>query len=92
MVSSELTNGESVKTIMDKVQRHDIKYVRLIVIDPHGAPRAMLIPEYQIRDSLENGTAFNMSWKLRREKTSGERLWTGLLTGPRRRPEDCAHP
>jgi glutamine synthetase len=61
MVSSELTNGESVKTIMDKVARHDIKYVRLIVIDPHGAPRAMLIPEYQIRDSLENGTAFDGS-------------------------------
>jgi len=61
MVSSELTNGESVKTIMDKVKRHDIKYVRLIVIDPHGAPRAMLIPEYQIRDSLENGTAFDGS-------------------------------
>ena len=61
MVSSELNNGEAVKTIMDKVKRHDIKYVRLIVIDPHGAPRAMLIPEYQIRDSLENGTAFDGS-------------------------------
>ena len=46
---------------MDKVKRHDIKYVRLIVIDPNGAPRAMLIPEYQVRDSLENGIAFDGS-------------------------------
>jgi len=61
MVSSELNNGEAVKTIMDKVKRHDIKYVRLIVIDPNGAPRAMLIPEYQVRESLEVGIAFDGS-------------------------------
>ena len=61
MVSSELNNGDAVKAIMDKVKRHDIKYVRLIVIDPHGAPRAMLIPEYQVRESLEVGIAFDGS-------------------------------
>ena len=61
MVSSELTNGESVQTIMDKIKKYDIKYVRLIVVDPHGNPRAMLIPEYQVRESLEHGTAFDGS-------------------------------
>ncbi|MFW6109557.1 MAG: glutamine synthetase family protein [archaeon] len=61
MVSNELTNGESVQTIMDKIKKYDIKYVRLIVVDPHGNPRAMLIPEYQVRESLEHGTAFDGS-------------------------------
>ncbi|MFA9494365.1 MAG: glutamine synthetase family protein [Candidatus Bathyarchaeota archaeon] len=61
MVSSVLTNEGSVDAIMEKVARHDIKYIRLIVVDPNGSPRAMLIPEYQIRDSLENGVAFDGS-------------------------------
>ncbi len=61
MVSSVLTNEGSVDAIMEKVSRHDIKYIRLIVVDPNGSPRAMLIPEYQIRDSLENGVAFDGS-------------------------------
>ena len=61
MVSSVLTNEGSVEMIMEKVRKHDIKYIRLIVIDPNGSPRAMLIPEYQIRDSLENGVAFDGS-------------------------------
>jgi len=52
MVSSVLTNEGSVDAIMEKVAKHDIKYIRLIVVDPNGSPRAMLIPEYQIRDSL----------------------------------------
>jgi len=61
MGSSVLTNEGSVDAIMEKVARHDIKYIRLIVVDPNGSPRAMLIPEYQIRDSLENGVAFDGS-------------------------------
>jgi glutamine synthetase len=61
MVSSVLTSGDSVDYIMDKIRQHDIKYIRLIVIDPMGSPRAMLIPEYQVRDSLENGVAFDGS-------------------------------
>ncbi len=61
MVSSVLTNEGSVDTIMEKVRKYDIKYIRLIVIDPNGSPRAMLIPEYQMRDSLENGVAFDGS-------------------------------
>jgi len=61
MVSSVLTNEDSVGLIMEKVAKHDIKYLRLIVIDPNGTPKAMLIPEYQIRDSLENGVAFDGS-------------------------------
>jgi len=61
MVSSSLTNEESVKTITEKIKHYDIKYVRLIVVDPNGTPRAMLIPEYQVKDSLENGIAFDGS-------------------------------
>ena len=61
MVSSVLTNESSVDMIMEKVRKHDIKYIRLIVVDPNGSPRAMLIPEYQMRDSLENGVAFDGS-------------------------------
>jgi len=61
MVSSVLNNGEYVEQVMAKVKSHDIKYVRLIVVDPNGTPRAMLIPEYQIRESLEVGIAFDGS-------------------------------
>jgi glutamine synthetase len=58
---STLTNGDAVKPIMELVAKHDIKYVRLIVIDPNGQPKAMLIPEYNIKDALENGIAFDGS-------------------------------
>jgi glutamine synthetase len=57
----KLTNGDAVEPIMGLVARHDIKYVRLIVIDSLGGPRAMLIPEYNIRDALTNGVAFDGS-------------------------------
>ena len=58
---ARLTNGDAVEPIMDLVARHDIKYVRLIVIDCLGGPRAMLIPEYNIRDALTHGVAFDGS-------------------------------
>ena len=58
---AKLTNGDAVEPIMELVARHDIKYVRLIVIDSLGGPRAMLIPEYNIRDALTHGIAFDGS-------------------------------
>ncbi|MCW4051366.1 MAG: glutamine synthetase family protein [Candidatus Bathyarchaeota archaeon] len=61
MVASSLTHEDAVKPIMDLVARHDIKYIRLIVIDPNGSPKAMLIPEYQLTDALVNGVAFDGS-------------------------------
>jgi glutamine synthetase len=60
MISS-LTNGDSVNPIMDLISKYDIKYVRLIVIDPNGQPKAMLVPEYNIPDTLNNGIAFDGS-------------------------------
>ena len=60
MISS-LTNGDSVNPIMDLISKYDIKYVRLIVIDPNGQPKAMLVPEYNIPDTLNNGVAFDGS-------------------------------
>lgn len=61
MTFKTLTNGDAVKPIMNLVSRHDIKYIRLIVIDPNGSPKAMLIPEYQLKDALVNGVAFDGS-------------------------------
>jgi glutamine synthetase len=58
---SELTNENMIKPVMEKVSRYDIKYVRLIVVDPHGSPRAMLIPEYALNETLEHGIAFDGS-------------------------------
>jgi len=58
---ARLTNGDAVEPIMELVARHDIKYVRLIVIDALGGPRAMLVPEYNIRDALTHGVAFDGS-------------------------------
>jgi len=58
---SQLTNGDKVSTIMELVSRHDIKYIRLIVVDPNGSPKAMLIPEYQLTNALEYGINFDGS-------------------------------
>jgi glutamine synthetase len=60
-MSSSLTNGDAVKPIMEVITNHDIKYVRLIIIDPNGHPKAMLVPEYNIKDALLNGIAFDGS-------------------------------
>jgi glutamine synthetase len=56
-----LINGDTIDVIMEKVSRHDIKYLRLIVIDSLGNPRAMLVPEYTLRETLEHGIAFDGS-------------------------------
>lgn len=61
MASNSLTNGEAVDSVMELLGRHDIKYVRLIIIDSLGSPRAMLVPEYEIKPALEYGIAFDGS-------------------------------
>lgn len=58
---SSLTTGDAVEPIMELIKRHDTKYIRLIVIDPMGSPKAMLIPEYNMRDALTHGVAFDGS-------------------------------
>lgn len=40
---------------MMKIKEHDIKYIRLILIDLEGMPRAVLIPEYEIPKALKEG-------------------------------------
>jgi glutamine synthetase len=61
MVEFELTHEEAVEPLMEAVKRHDIKYVRLIVVDLNGSPRAMLIPEYELEYALAYGIGFDGS-------------------------------
>ncbi|MBS7620020.1 type I glutamate--ammonia ligase [Candidatus Bathyarchaeota archaeon] len=42
-------------------KKHDIKYIRLMVIDLNGRPRAMLIPEYELESALTYGIGFDGS-------------------------------
>lgn len=56
-----MTNGEYVESLMEKVKKHDIKYIRLILVDINGTPRAMLIPEYELRQALVYGLGFDGS-------------------------------
>ncbi|MBM3292208.1 glutamine synthetase [Candidatus Bathyarchaeota archaeon] len=60
-MSPKLTNPESVEPIMERIKNQDIKYVRLIIIDLNGMPRAMIIPEYEIPVALKNGIGFDGS-------------------------------
>ncbi|NQT08827.1 glutamine synthetase beta-grasp domain-containing protein, partial [Candidatus Bathyarchaeota archaeon] len=61
MVDFKLTSEESLDTIMGLVKKHDIKYIRLIVVDLDGSPRAMLIPEYEMEYALTYGIGFDGS-------------------------------
>jgi glutamine synthetase len=58
---TKLTNPDAVEPIMEKIKTQDIKYVRLIIIDLNGMPRAMLIPEYEIPVALKDGIGFDGS-------------------------------
>lgn len=60
-MSPNLTSPESVEPIMERIKAQDIKYVRLIIIDLNGMPRAMIIPEYEIPVALKNGIGFDGS-------------------------------
>ena len=57
----ELTHEEAVEPIGGLLKRHDIKYVRLIVVDLDGGPRAMLVPEYEMNFALTYGIGFDGS-------------------------------
>ena len=61
MVDFKLIQEDSVEPIMETLKRHDIKYVRLIIVDLHGSPRAMLIPEYEMEFALRYGIGFDGS-------------------------------
>ena len=52
---------DDVKRILEVVRDRDIKYVRLIVIDIYGSPRAMIIPEYRLEEALTIGIGFDGS-------------------------------
>ena len=61
MADFKLTHEESVDSVMETINRHDVKYVRLIVVDLNGNPRAMLIPEYEMEYALRYGIGFDGS-------------------------------
>ena len=61
MVEFKLTHEESVDQIDGRLKKHDIKYVRLIVVDLDGYPRAMLVPEYEMEFALTYGIGFDGS-------------------------------
>lgn len=61
MTKFELRHPESIEPIMAEVKRHDIRYIRLIIVDLNGMPRAMLIPEYQLPTALKDGIGFDGS-------------------------------
>ena len=61
MVDFKLTNEEAVDPIDNVLKKYDIKYVRLIVVDLDGNPRAMLIPEYEMEFALSYGIGFDGS-------------------------------
>ena len=61
MVEFKLTHEESVDQIDGRLKKHDIKYIRLIVVDLDGNPRAMLVPEYEMEFALTFGIGFDGS-------------------------------
>ena len=61
MTGNSLNHEEAVGPLTELVKRHDIKYIRLIVVDLNGMPRAMLIPEYELERALRLGTGFDGS-------------------------------
>ena len=61
MVDFTLTHEEAVEPLSALIKKHDIKYIRLIVVDLDGSPRAMLIPKYEIEYALTYGIGFDGS-------------------------------
>jgi glutamine synthetase len=61
MVDIKLTHEESVEHIVSLLKKQDIKYIRLIVVDLDGNPRAMLVPEYEVEFALTYGIGFDGS-------------------------------
>lgn len=50
-----------VDPILELVEKNDIRYLRLIIVDINGRPRAMLIPKYVVEEALEEGIGFDGS-------------------------------
>jgi glutamine synthetase len=61
MVKFKLTHEETVEPIEALLKKHDIKYIRLVVVDLDGSPRAMLVPEYEMEFALTYGIGFDGS-------------------------------
>jgi glutamine synthetase len=61
MTGNLLNHEEAIGPLTELVKRHDIKYIRLIVVDLSGMPRAMLIPEYELEHALRLGIGFDGS-------------------------------
>ena len=56
-----MTHDDAVEPLMELVKRHDIRYVRLVVVDLNGYPRAMVVPEYELEEALRFGIGFDGS-------------------------------
>lgn len=52
---------EAIRTLEEKVKKHDIRYIRLIIVNLQGQPKAMLIPEYELEEALRYGEGFDGS-------------------------------
>jgi glutamine synthetase len=61
MMKSDLNHSDSVTPIMEEVKKHDIRYIRLIIIDLNGMPRALLVPEYELPKALNEGIGIDGS-------------------------------
>jgi len=62
MQSGFSTGGkDAVGPILDLIEKNDVRFIRLIIVDLNGRPRAMLIPKYQMENALEEGIGFDGS-------------------------------
>jgi glutamine synthetase len=61
MSGIKLTHEEDIGPLSDLIRKSDIKYVRLIVTDLFGQPKAMLVPEYGMDYALRYGIGFDGS-------------------------------
>jgi glutamine synthetase len=52
---------ESKESVLESVKKRDIKYIRLVIVDIDGNPRAMVIPEYELKQTLNYGIGFDGS-------------------------------
>jgi glutamine synthetase len=52
---------EAIDSVLDSVKKHDIKYIRLVIVDIDGNPRALVIPEYELKQTLNYGIGFDGS-------------------------------
>ncbi|MEM4727609.1 MAG: glutamine synthetase family protein [Candidatus Bathyarchaeia archaeon] len=61
MRGDEPGEEEAIRSLREQVKRHDIRYIRLIVVNLQGQPKAMLIPEYELEEALRYGKGFDGS-------------------------------